>query len=62
MSAPAPVPSDRYRVDRGRVLLSGVQAVVRLLGDQAAADAARGLDVAQFVTGYPGSPLAGLDQ
>ncbi|HET8990498.1 MAG TPA: indolepyruvate ferredoxin oxidoreductase family protein [Acidimicrobiales bacterium] len=61
MSAPAPVPSDRYRVDRGRVLLSGVQAVVRLLGDQAAADAARGLDVAQFVTGYPGSPLAGLD-
>ncbi len=55
------VPGDRYRVASGRVLLSGVQAVVRLLGDQAAADAGRGLDVAGFVTGYPGSPLAGLD-
>ena len=61
MSAPTPVPGDRYRVASGRVLLSGVQAVVRLLGDQAAADASRGLDVAGFVTGYPGSPLAGLD-
>ncbi len=58
---PAPAPGDRYRVESGRVLLSGVQAVVRLLGDQAAADAARGLDTAGFVTGYPGSPLAGLD-
>ena len=57
----SPSPSDRYRVTSGRVLLSGVQAVVRLLGDQASADEARGLATAGFVTGYPGSPLAGLD-
>ncbi len=52
---------DRYRQTAGRVLLSGVQALVRLCGDQRRADTAAGLDTGGFVTGYPGSPLAGLD-
>ena len=52
---------ERYRATDGVVLLSGVQALVRLTLDQRRADAAAGLDTAGFVTGYPGSPLAGLD-
>ena len=45
----------------GEVLLSGVQALARLPMDQRRADAAEGLRTAGFVTGYPGSPLAGYD-
>ena len=52
---------DRYRATEGRVLLSGVQALVRLAMDQRRADLAAGLDTAGFISGYPGSPLAGLD-
>jgi indolepyruvate ferredoxin oxidoreductase len=52
---------DRYRLDAGRVVLSGVQALVRLVGDQRRADDASGFATAGFVSGYPGSPLAGLD-
>jgi indolepyruvate ferredoxin oxidoreductase len=52
---------DRYRATEGRVLLSGVQALVRLAMDQRRADLAAGFDTAGFISGYPGSPLAGLD-
>ncbi len=52
---------DRYLVGDGTVLLTGVQALVRLLLDQARADRRAGLATGGFVTGYPGSPLAGLD-
>ena len=52
---------DRYLVADGTVLLTGVQALVRLVLDQSRADRAAGLDTGGFVTGYPGSPLAGLD-
>ncbi len=52
---------DRYRQLEGRVLLSGVQALVRVPLDQRRLDAAAGLATAGFVTGYPGSPLAGYD-
>jgi indolepyruvate ferredoxin oxidoreductase len=52
---------DRYRATEGRVLLSGVQALVRLAMDQRRADLATGRDTAGFISGYPGSPLAGLD-
>lgn len=53
--------SDRYELIKGRALASGVQAVVRLVLDQRRRDAAAGLRTAGFVSGYPGSPLAGLD-
>ena len=62
--APPPVDVDlaaRYRVGAGPVLMTGVQAIARLLAEQHAADAAAGLNTASFVSGYQGSPLAGID-
>ncbi|MDX1593163.1 MAG: thiamine pyrophosphate-dependent enzyme, partial [Gammaproteobacteria bacterium] len=53
---------DRYTADRGRILLNGTQALVRLLLMQRRRDAAAGLNTAGFVSGYRGSPLGGLDQ
>ena len=53
--------ADRYRVGGGPVPMTGVQAVGRLLAEQHAADAAAGRRTASFVSGYQGSPLAGLD-
>ncbi|MCE0764698.1 indolepyruvate ferredoxin oxidoreductase family protein [Pseudonocardia kujensis] len=52
---------DRYAAERGRVLLTGIQALVRLTLEQRRLDAARGLDTRVFVSGYQGSPLGGLD-
>ena len=52
---------DRYRLDDGTVFLSGAQALARLPYEQLRADRARGLRTAAYVTGYPGSPLAGYD-
>ena len=51
----------RYRATQGRVLLTGVQALARLPLDQLRIDAAAGLNTAAFASGYPGSPLGGLD-
>ncbi|MFC4947901.1 indolepyruvate ferredoxin oxidoreductase family protein [Pseudonocardia sp. GCM10023141] len=52
---------DKYTAEHGRVLISGIQAIVRLTLEQRALDEARGLNTRVFVTGYQGSPLAGLD-
>lgn len=52
---------DRYLLERGRVYLSGVQALVRLPLDQARRDERAGLRTGAFITGYPGSPLGGYD-
>ncbi|MGD9528068.1 MAG: indolepyruvate ferredoxin oxidoreductase family protein [Pseudonocardia sp.] len=54
--------TDRYRAGTGPVLLTGVQAIARMLVEQHAADARAGLRTASFVSGYQGSPLGGLDQ
>ena len=54
--------SDRYRRERGPVLLTGVQALARLPLEQLRRDQATGLNTAAFASGYPGSPLGGLDQ
>jgi indolepyruvate ferredoxin oxidoreductase len=53
--------SDRYELERGRVFLTGLQALVRVLIDQHSADARAGLRTATLVSGYQGSPLGGLD-
>ncbi len=55
------LPSETYEMTDGRVLMTGTQALVRLLIDQARRDEAAGLRTAGFVSGYRGSPLAGLD-
>ena len=53
---------DKYRLDRGRVYLTGTQALVRLPVMQRQRDAAAGLNTGCFISGYRGSPLGGLDQ
>ena len=52
---------DRWTLERGRVYLSGTQALVRLLMLQRQRDLAAGLNTAGFLTGYRGSPLGGVD-
>lgn len=52
---------DRYRPSSGPALITGVQALARTLVEQHARDQRAGRRVATFVSGYPGSPLAGLD-
>jgi indolepyruvate ferredoxin oxidoreductase len=53
---------DRYVAEHGPILLSGIQALVRLTLDLRRLDARRGHDTGVFVSGYQGSPLGGLDQ
>ncbi|MCA1710479.1 MAG: indolepyruvate ferredoxin oxidoreductase family protein [Actinobacteria bacterium] len=52
-------PADRYVPGARPVLLTGVQAIARLLVEQNVRDAGR---TASLVSGYPGSPLGGLDK
>ena len=54
--------SDRYDLTQGRVFLTGTQALVRIMLDQARRDRAVGLNTAGFVSGYRGSPLGALDR
>ncbi|MBA3324878.1 MAG: indolepyruvate ferredoxin oxidoreductase family protein, partial [Rhodobacteraceae bacterium] len=53
--------SDRYDLSRSRVLLGGIQGLVRMTLMQKARDEAAGLSTAGYVTGYRGSPLGGVD-
>ncbi|NUW35659.1 indolepyruvate ferredoxin oxidoreductase family protein [Nonomuraea sp. SMC257] len=52
---------DKYTAPDGRVLISGIQALVRLTLEQRRLDQERGLDTRVFVSGYQGSPLGGVD-
>src|SRR5881227_507478 len=51
---------DKYELESGRVYVTGVQALVRLLMLQRQRDALAGLNTAGFVSGYRGSPLGAL--
>jgi indolepyruvate ferredoxin oxidoreductase len=52
---------DKYELETGRVFVTGVQALVRLLTLQHQRDKLAGLNTAGFVSGYRGSPLGALD-
>jgi len=53
---------DKFLLTEGRVFITGVQALIRVLLDQRRLDVQAGLNTAGFVSGYRGSPLGGLDQ
>jgi indolepyruvate ferredoxin oxidoreductase len=53
---------DKYTATEGRIYLSGIQALVRLMLVQKWRDQQAGLNTAGFVSGYRGSPLGGLDE
>ena len=52
---------DRYGRQKGRVLLTGTQALVRVALMQAAMDRRDKRNTAGFITGYRGSPLGSVD-
>jgi indolepyruvate ferredoxin oxidoreductase len=52
---------DKYALDETHQLLTGTQAVVRLMLTQRARDVKAGLNTAGYVTGYRGSPIASLE-
>jgi indolepyruvate ferredoxin oxidoreductase len=53
--------ADRYDLTKTPVLLTGAQAIARLLLSQKERDRRAGLNTGGFVSGYRGSPLGGLD-
>lgn len=53
---------DRYRAGSRALLLTGVQAIARLLVEQHELDRRAGRRTASFVSGYQGSPLGGVDR
>ncbi|MET0972688.1 MAG: hypothetical protein ABWY95_04635, partial [Thermoleophilaceae bacterium] len=53
---------DKYLLEEGRILLTGLQGLVRLPLDQHRADRGRGLHTGTMISGYQGSPLGGLDR
>jgi len=54
--------TDNLSASRGRIFLTGTQALVRLMLMQRRLDRARSLNTAGFVSGYRGSPLGMVDQ
>src|SRR5688572_16216583 len=53
---------DKYTLESGRVYLTGIQALTRLLIMQRLRDAAAGINTAGFVSGFQGSPLNNMDK
>ncbi len=53
--------SDKFDLDQTRQILTGTQAVVRLALMQKKRDEAAGLNTAGYISGYRGSPIAGLE-
>lgn len=66
MASALPIPGEitlasKYTLEEGKIFLSGIQALVRLPIDQHRLDRRRGLNTATLISGYPGSPLGGVD-
>jgi indolepyruvate ferredoxin oxidoreductase len=53
---------DKFTLERGRVFMTGTQALIRVAMLQRQRDLASGLNTAGFITGYRGSPLGSVDQ
>ncbi len=53
---------DKYTLEKGRVFLTGTQALVRLPMLQRKRDLLAGLNTGGFISGYRGSPLGLFDQ
>ncbi|BEV17629.1 indolepyruvate ferredoxin oxidoreductase family protein [Herbaspirillum sp. DW155] len=53
---------DKFALERGRVFMTGIQALIRLPMLQRQYDERAGLNTAGFITGYRGSPLGSVDQ
>lgn len=53
--------NSKYDIERGRIILTGVQALVRLPLIRKQLDRAAGLNTAGFISGYRGSPLGTYD-
>ncbi|MFD0746304.1 indolepyruvate ferredoxin oxidoreductase family protein [Phytohabitans flavus] len=53
---------EKYLVSQGRIFLTGVQALARVVLDQMRADRRAGLHTAALVSGYQGSPIAAFGQ
>ncbi|MDJ0754637.1 MAG: indolepyruvate ferredoxin oxidoreductase family protein [Ardenticatenaceae bacterium] len=51
----------RYTIEEGTIILTGLQALIRIPLDQYRADQRAGLNTATFISGYRGSPLGGFD-
>ena len=54
--------SDNLSATKGRIFLTGTQALVRLVLMQRERDRAAKLNTAGFISGYRGSPLGMVDQ
>ncbi|MEN2791297.1 indolepyruvate ferredoxin oxidoreductase family protein [Sphingomonas oligophenolica] len=53
--------SDKWELSNGRIMISGTQAIARVLLAQRALDGMAGLNTAGYISGYRGSPLGGVD-
>jgi len=53
--------NDKFDLDQHHQILTGTQAVVRLALMQRQRDVKAGLNTAGYITGYRGSPIAGLE-
>jgi indolepyruvate ferredoxin oxidoreductase len=52
---------EKYALPAGRIIITGTQALIRLLITQRQRDQAAGLNTAGFLSGYRGSPLGTVD-